>query len=447
MIPNGYHPERLADSIYYAIAKGVVFPVNKYDLRSDDPWFRELMEEVKPWSDERHLQLRYLDVRGASSPEGPTEWNDFLADARSRSLQMQLDSLFGISSVPIRVEGHSEDWNALIYLMEQAADPDLATIRRIIDYYSPDRDAIKRRIKNIEAGRLWQRIFNKYFAKLRYARVILYFEEIKMKAVDTLKVEPVRDTIPPADITIVFPPDTISTELPQDDRFPRRHLLALRTNLLYDAFWMPRYGMAPSPNVSLELYPTKGHFTYNVSWLCPDWERWSKHKFWQIQDLNLGVRFYTRRKKKAPRDVADHPLAPTIADRFTGLYIGAYCHANRFGIGFDKDTGWEGEGWGAGMQIGYTVPLCKSYRWRMEFSLGVGYYTCKYDPYVWGNPVSGEVDGLYYYDWHHSADTFIKRNHRFTWIGPTELGIHLTYDILYRRAPKKKGISFNRWSK
>ena len=65
------------------------------------------------------------------------------------------------------------------------------------------------------------------------------------------------------------------------------------------------------------------------------------------------------------------------------------------------------------------------------------------NPYVYGNPKSTVEDGLYYYDYLGKKENFKERNHVFTWFGPTNLGVHLTYDLLYRRI-QKKGVSFNR---
>ena len=50
-------------------------------------------------------------------------------------------------------------------------------------------------------------------------------------------------------------------------------------------------------------------------------------------------------------------------------------------------------------------------------------------------------DHLYYYKWTGDADLFKKRQYRFTWFGPTRVGITLSYDLLYRRV-QKKGVSF-----
>ena len=40
--------------------------------------------------------------------------------------------------------------------------------------------------------------------------------------------------------------------------------------------------------------------------------------------------------------------------------------------------------------------------------------------------------------YHGSISKFKERNHRFMWFGPTNAGIHLTYDIIYR---KKKEVT------
>ena len=50
-------------------------------------------------------------------------------------------------------------------------------------------------------------------------------------------------------------------------------------------------------------------------------------------------------------------------------------------------------------------------------------------------------DGLYYYKWTGKPSAFKKRQYQWSWLGPTRIGITLSYDLLYRRI-QKKGISF-----
>ena len=47
--------------------------------------------------------------------------------------------------------------------------------------------------------------------------------------------------------------------------------------------------------------------------------------------------------------------------------------------------------------------------------------------------ITGDNNKDYYYDFIGNASQFKKRNHQFFWLGPTNAGIHLTYDIIYRK--------------
>ena len=112
-----------------------------------------------------------------------------------------------------------------------------------------------------------------------------------------------------------------------------------------------------------------------------------------------------------------------------------------FGICFDADRGWVGEGFGGGVGAGYVMPLTKQGRWRLEFGLQVGYIHCNYDPYQYENPVNPAYhDDNYYYKWTLKPELFKKRQYRWNWIGPTRVGITLSYDLLYRRI-QRKGMS------
>ena len=45
---------------------------------------------------------------------------------------------------------------------------------------------------------------------------------------------------------------------------------------------------------------------------------------------------------------------------------------------------------------------------------------------------SDPYNGKYYYDWDGAIEDFKRRNYRFRWLGPTGLGITLSYDLLQR---------------
>ena len=118
---------------------------------------------------------------------------------------------------------------------------------------------------------------------------------------------------------------------------------------------------------------------------------------------------------------------------FMGPYLGLYGHGTVYGIGFGKKQGWEGEGGGAGLSAGWVWPLNRKGNLRLEVSVSLGFFYTRYDPYVYGNPITGVEDGLYYYEYYGNTSDFKMRNYQLFWFGPTNAGLHITYDILYRR--------------
>lgn len=299
----------------------------------------------------------------------------------------------------------------------------------------------------LDGGALWKRILHTYFPELRAARVVLFFKQVaplkKIKEEAAMPVPPVLET---PGVTIL-PPAPFVPYIRQ----PRRELLAVKTNLLFDFAYMP-FGyksFCPIPNVAIEYYPLHGHFTYGASFDCPWWQGGTtNHKYFQVRNYTLETRYYLK-----SGDINDRPLGSGAAYR--GLYFYAYVNAGLYGIGWSDNKGfdypgavgghgWQGEGGGAGLGLGYVLPISKMGHWRLEFLAQFGFFRTKYDPYIYGCPVEEKNDGLYYYVWYRDADEFKERQYRFNWLGPTRVGIQLSYDLLYRKV-KKHGASFKAW--
>lgn len=230
--------------------------------------------------------------------------------------------------------------------------------------------------------------------------------------------------------------------------FLRKKKLAVKTNMLLYGAYVPGYNRwAPIPNVAIELYPMKGHFTFGASFDMPWWQDYNAHKYFQFRNYQLEARYYPRGAVRTDKS-GDHVYEENIEayehnkKAFTGFYLQAYTHLAVFGICFDANRGWVGEGIGAGVGMGYVLPLSHNGRWKLELGLQAGFFRCKYDPYQFENPVNPAYrDGLYYYKWTKKPSLFKKRQYRWNWIGPTRIGITISYDLLYRRI-QKKGVSF-----
>ena len=469
----------LTDEEFFDIAGKVIFPINKYTLPKRDSLVMELANEVLPLINRDSLELVYVMLRGAASPEGPTKFNKFLGEKRAEAL---LDFIKDHLAVPtgdgFDMEIDIEDYRTLCLMMRRRGDPDYGYVQAQCDLYLPKNriQKLKTTLQGARQGRLWRRLYREYFSQLRAARIVLFFRKPNtyvgtilpelVSAPQVVPTEPLplspdtaKAVVPVVTPVIEEPTPVVVEPVPVVEptpavvdtpkvapllaslRVPRRELLSVKSNLLFDFAYVPGYDRwCPIPNVALEYYPKHGHFTFGASMDFPWWQHHNEHKFFEIRNYQVEARYYLR-----SGDVAKNPAGEGIA--FRGLFLQAYAHAGLYSICFDADRGWEGEGFGGGLGLGYVMQLgtSKTSRWRLEFAAQFGYFKTKYDPYVFEHPVYNDYkDNLYYYNWIYDPDDFVRRAHRFTWFGPTRVGVTLSYDLLFRRNAKK-GVSFKRW--
>ena len=435
----------LSDEEFFDQAGRVVFPVNDYRLPQNAPLLKQLEKEVLPAINREGYALSRIYIRGAASPEGPLARNKVLGEQRAKALT---DFVVSRLSVPVSEGGFSldvdfEDYRSLCLFLSRAQDSNYGYVKSLCDKYLPSNNVaqLKSELQKAEGGKLWKHLLTNYFPDLRAARIMLVFnkrqpvEEVPEPVVE----EPVIEEPVVVEQPVVEEPVTAAVVIEEPEVLPRREFLSVKTNLLFDVAYMPGYNRwCPIPNVAVEYYPKKGHLTYGASFDFPWWQDYDAHKYFQIRNYQLETRYYLR-----PGDLSSNP--PGEGAAFRGLYLQAYAHVALFGICFDADRGWVGEGAGAGVGVGYVMPISKNGHWRLEFGLQAGFFRCKYDPYQYENPVDPTYrDHLYYYKWSLDPSLFKKRQYRYNWLGPTRVGITLTYDLLYRRI-NKKGVSFKNY--
>lgn len=404
-------PPTISDSLFDHVARGLRFKVNRTELMADDPFVAYYNDTLVPLLSKMNLVLCGVIVKGAASPEGPYDNNVRLSRERTQRL---MEFLSGDSDLPLfqnntNSQFITEDYGYLVTLMRRADDPEAEKVADIWEKCNGDERLCKQRLKALNGGRTWKRLLEVYFPTLRQSRVVMWYAPHPLSAMQGIQMMP--------DSMEVDATPVLDLELPRSPKiYTRRHMVAVRTNLVHDLLLVPKFGFAPGVNVQLEYYPLSGHYTYNAGFSFTNHRFWDYNKFFQVRDAQLELRRYFRG-----------------GGEFMGTYLSAYAQGTVYGIGFNKKKGWEGEGGGAGLGIGYVCPLNRKRNLRLELSLSAGLFITRYDPYVYGNPLNGVEDGLYYYNYTGSASEFTERNHRFIWFGPTNLGIHLTYDIIYRK--------------
>lgn len=435
IVPRNSELAPVTDEEFFNTSARVIFPVNKFVLPKNDSLLRLLSGTIFPRINSDSLRLKKLMFRGAASPEGPLRWNRTLGNNRMNALYRFVRQHISTASADTlsQRDVDVEDYRTLCIMMRQAGDRDYGLVQALCDVYlaKDDLPTLKRRLMQVHQGRLWRRLLRTYYPKLRSARFVMILE----------RPEPSMPLqyIEASGLPYVLPSLPSVRPIPVPTLVHRRELLSVKTNVLLDLAYMPGYNRwCPIPNVAIEYYPLHGHFTFGASFDCPWWQDYEDHKYFQVRNYQLESRYYFR-SGDIRRNVPGQGAA------FRGFYVQAYAHVALYGIMFDADNGWMGEGLGGGVGAGYVLPLSRDGHWRLEFQAQAGYFITGYDPFQYENPVNPNYrDHLYYYKWTKKPALFKKRQYRFSWLGPTRVGITLSYDLLYRRVAKK-GVSFRNW--
>lgn len=417
------------DSAFIHDSRPIIpFVVGKKDIEQQDrKWItNNLIPKLKALGDSG-----IIIGRASASPEGSLHINTQLANARKASMNALLSS-YGINTNLIRYDVAPMDFPLMRALMKLRKDDYLPVVDSLMTQYAADVMLLKEAMIRQDRGKLWQHLYHNYFPSLRSVRIMAIKraekEEDKREEIERKENERKENEI--EKIEEIEKTEKIEKEETEGD--DRRELMSVKTNLLFDLAYMPGYNrFCPIPNVAIEYYPLHGHFTNGASFDTPWWKHYSKHKYFQLRNYQVHTRYYLRRG-----DIEERK--PGKGAAFKGFFFSAYAHAYLYNICFSEKRGWEGEGWGAGMGIGYVMPIDRKEHWRLEFGLQLGYLHTLYDPYQWRCPVDPDTDAnRYYYKWYGNAKDFKKRQHSYSWIGPTRVEITLSYDLIYRHKERK----------
>ncbi len=383
-----------------------------------------------------------IHVVAYASPEGWLWHNNELAKKRAYELRWLFRGTFpGIHYTKISCESGGESWELLRERV--AADPKLdehsrERILKILDDGSLSNEMLKRKMKDL--GGLYEYLLRTHYRHLRLGLTTITVRiappegresssgvpsaegnESSSGAADTVAIrESAKDSLvadkPLKDSTItgfaLQPAEGSEVVENADNQEDKRHaLLGISTNIPYDLTFIPGYGLTSIPSFSIEFYPNSGRYTFGADVEWPMWQHWDRHEFLQIQNVTLWARRYFK----------------PVEDRFKGAYLFGNLNAVRYGIGWD-DKGWEGEGLGGSLGIGYKKYFGNS-RFYFDTGLAAGVFWSQYDPYVWGN----EATGWYYYDYAGKPEDFRERGKRLLWFGPTRLYFSIGYDLLMRK--------------
>lgn len=347
-----------------------------------------------------------ISIRSWASPDGGTPLNDRLSAERASATRRMVRELLTDMEVHIDVESEGESWDGLKSLVAKDRKLDAGTKRHVMTILDGTHGTER---KKLELKRLpcYRYLTATYYTELRNSVVCAFY--VQKDTVSPMVKQP-ADTVTIVNLPVAVK-DTAAVTADTSDKKNQEYtypvevssgkrkdglMLAVKTNLLYDALLVP--------NVGVEL-PLSTDWSVSADWMYAWWKSDSRHNYWRIYGGELEARRW---------------FGKTGRRKLTGHHVGVY--GQMLTYDFERGgRGYLGDRWSyaAGLSYGYSMPIAK--RLNLDLCVGVGYLGGKYKEYV-------PADECYV--WQSS-----KERH---YIGPTKAEISLVW-LLGRGYDTTKG--------
>ena len=330
---------------------------------------REIKDFLQRIRQDDNLTITSVSFCGAVSPEGSYQLNRKLAQGRLSSLQRYVLKEINIHDSLIT---HNDSYIPWEYLKTQIKGSDLLekeavmTILdeepQLVDYISGGKiDNRILKIKQLSNGKVWQQMNRLFFEKMRNAYVIF----VTYKKAPAPEVIPVPEVVPETKVVAEPEPEPEpEPELPAVEEVitPKvadwSRKLYIKTNV---AGWV--LGVA---NAAVEIDIAK-HLSFSVPVYYSAWNYFKSTIKFRVFAIQPELRYW----------VSDDNNGFFAAAHFGLVY---YDLAVNGGYRYQDHNG-QSPAIGGGVNVGYRLPLSKSKKWSVEFSLGVGGYNFNYDTF------------------------------------------------------------------
>ena len=378
------------------------FHVNfKANSASLDPAFADnarqldgIIELLNRIDEDASVRLVSVLFRGTCSLEGNQQLNQRLSGNRTDALEQYVRSRVQIPEESILRSDDCFPWEELKAWTESSDLPQkdsvldiIAREARQVPYNKSDATIDERilMLVDLEGGRVWARIREEQFARMRQAGVeIISYRETpaaEPKAEAPVQTpEPQQEAAPEA---VPIPPVFVPVEvaLPRKDFEPRMHL---KTNVI-------GWGMAMA-NIAAEFDLCR-HWSISVPFYYSPLDYFTQDLKFRILAFYPELRYWT-------------------ADRNDGFFANGHLGLAYHNFAFNGDYRYQDHNGttpalGGGIGAGYRLPLTR--HWSVEFAAGIGAYRVHYDRFF--NLPDGKL-----------IDTTRK-----TWFGLDQLSISFGY--------------------
>lgn len=336
------------------------------------------IDEIKNLLDRNNDRdsIRILDISfcGFSSPEGSYELNERLSNERRAVLENIVKSH---PSYPAGLQpGSARDseksgiaWDALRRWVDEGNMPWKGEVIAIIDrgqelvpYGARTTiDTRVQKLKKLRRGAPWRYIHDNYFDKMRsgVAIVVHGYKEAPKPLVVEMDEFVIKPDAPATEAqTETEQTETIAQVAPREETDSWTRHIYLKTNAV---------GWAMSnANIAGEID------------IC-------KHLSFTLPIYYSGVNYFTYKIKF--RSLSIQPeLRYWLRAENDGFFAAAHFGLSYFDFAFNgeyryQDHNRNSPAPGAGVAVGYRLPISRNHRWKMEFSVGAGAYKVYYDKF------------------------------------------------------------------
>ena len=318
------------------------------------------------------VTISKVELIGSCSPDGTQEYNDFLGNRRTMLFYERFSKDLDYPINKINFRDISEDWETIAECT--SADSNISLRNEAVRIIESGEPGIIDRLKALDHGQTYQKIFDNIFPMVRTVTVRVVF------AVPAAEPEPViEETVVETIVEQVEPTYSVPVK--------KERVRQLQLNTTYSQFLNLKLNsigwLLGVPNVTVECSVAP-----NLSVNLPIYYSGANIDLYSFDFKGLilqpELRFYV----------------PNTYGFYVGAHAGiAWYNCSKGGDYRYQNTGWHRPTYGGGLNIGYQIPLKKDTGWKVEFGFGAGIYDAKYDVFydeANGPYVSRDQYTLYY---------------------------------------------------
>ncbi|MEG1522770.1 MAG: DUF3575 domain-containing protein [Bacteroidales bacterium] len=368
-------------TVYYPVAKDEIDPGYQQNEVALSEIATTLQMMLAPGAT---YSIDSIVVVGSASPLGGERLNQELSRRRAEMLVKYLKERIYLPDSLLFVRNTGANWHALREMVEASSMKYRNEVLDVIDRV-PVNQKRNYVLMDLKWGRPYREMMETFFPQLQNSTTCIIYAHHETELPQlTIK------TLTPPQPLVAGEPQIPTTRKMKEEGLP---LINLSTNLLY-------WGLL-APNIGIELCAPQNHWSINAEFVQPWWKKSSKHKYYQIRQFSGEGRYWL----KGDGD-------------YRGHFFGVYGNGGIYDLE-NGGTGYKGNFWGAGLTYGYVLKLKP--RFRIEFSLGVGYLSTKYEQYE-------PIDNCYVYE----------KTVRKGYVGPTKAKVGLVWTIVQRKKSGRK---------